>query len=170
MVLCLLCVAGAWLFWRLENRLAEKSAAPDHFSYTAPRPVLPGQLPAASQPVPARVRAALATNKFALRLSNTAKSIGELVNDPHAILLENALIDTGSPLNFSIPKHLQAPGDPGAYIVQARGPITAAFRATLARAGAQIVSYIPNDAYLIKVSAGGAGALADSPLTQSVIP
>ena len=170
MVLCLLCVAGAWLFWRLENRLAEKSAAPDHFSYTAPRPVLPGQLPAASQPVPARVRAALATNKFALRLSNTAKSIGELVNDRHAILLENALIDTGSPLNFSIPKHLQSPGDPGTYIVQARGPVSAAFRGLLARAGAEIISYIPNDAYLVKVSAGGAGALADSPLTQSVIP
>ncbi len=170
MVLCLLCVAGAWLFWRLENRTAENSAARNQFSYTAPRPVLPGQLPAANQPVPARVKAALATNEFALRLSNTAKSIGELVNNPRAILLENALIDTGSPLNFSIPKHLQAPGDPGAYIVQARGPVNAAFRGLLARAGAEIVSYIPNNAYLVRVAAGGAGALADSPLTQSVIP
>ena len=168
-VLCLLCVAGAWLFWRQEIRLAEKSA-PGHFSYTAPRPVLPGQLPAASEPVPARVKAALATNEFALRLSNTAKSIGELMNDPHAILLENALIDTGSPLNFSIPKHLQAQGDPGAYIVQSRGPINAAFRSLLARAGAQIISFIPNNAYLVRVTAGGAGGLAAQPPVQSVIP
>ena len=168
-VLCLLCVAGAWLFWHWEIRLAEKSA-PGHFSYTAPRPVLPGQLPAASEPVPARVKAALATNEFALRLSNTAKSIGELMNDPHAILLENALIDTGSPLNFSIPKHLQAKGDPGAYIVQSRGPINAAFRSLLARAGAQIISFIPNNAYLVRVTAGGAGELAAQPPVQSVIP
>jgi len=169
-VLCLLCVAGAWLFWRLENRPAGTSAAPDHFSYTAPRPVLPGQLPAGNAPVPARVKEALATNAFALRLSNTPKSIGELVNDPHAILLENALIDTRSPLNFSIPAHLRATGDAGAYIVQARGPVTAAFRAALAQAGAEIVSYIPNDAYLVRVGAGGAGGLAANPLTQSVIP
>ena len=47
----LLLLAGAWLFWRQEIRLAEKSA-PGRFSYTAPRPVLPGQLPAANEPVP----------------------------------------------------------------------------------------------------------------------
>ena len=100
------------------------------------------------------------TNRFAYRLTNTAKPLGELVHDRQAILLENALIDTGSPLNFSIPAHLRAQGDPGAYIVQARGPINAAFRATLAQAGADIVSYIPNDAYLVHVPAAGAGALA----------
>jgi subtilisin-like proprotein convertase family protein len=166
----LLLLAGVWLLWRLESRPAGKSAAPTGFSYTAPRPVLPGQLPAGNQSVPARVRAALATNAFALRLSNTPNSIGELVNDPHAILLENALIDTRRPLDFSIPKHLQAQGDPGAYIVQSRGPITAAFRAKLSQAGAEIISYIPNDAYLVRVTAGGASGLADSPLTQSVIP
>ena len=33
-----------------------------------------------------------------------------------------------------------------------------------------MVSYIPNDAYLVRVSAGGAAALADSPLTQAVMP
>ena len=65
---------------------------------------------------------------------------------------------------------MQAQGDPGAYIVQARGPINAAFRALLARAGAQIISYIPNDAYLVRVTAGGAGGLAAQPPVQSVIP
>ena len=110
------------------------------------------------------------TNQFAYRLSNTTKTIGQLVGDRHAILLENALIDTASPLNFSIPKNLQSQGDPGAYIVQARGPIDNAFRAMLAAAGAEIVSYIPNDAYLVRAPAGVANGLAANPLTQAVIP
>ena len=73
-------------------------------------------------------------------------------------------------MNFSFPPQLREAGDPGAYIVQARGPINAAFRALLARAGAQIVSYIPDNAYLVKIPAGGANALAGNPLVQSVHP
>ncbi len=65
---------------------------------------------------------------------------------------------------------MQAQGDPGAYIVQARGPINNAFRAALAAAGAQIVSYIPNNAYLVTVSAGGAAGLSGQPGVQSVLP
>ncbi len=110
------------------------------------------------------------TNQFAWRLSNTTKSLDQLTGDRHAILLENALIDTGSPLNLSIPKNLQSQGDPGAYIVQARGPIDNAFRAMLARAGAEIVSYIPNNAYLVRAPAGVANGLAGNPLTQAVTP
>ena len=72
------------------------------------------------------------------------------------------MIDTGAKLNLAIPKNLQAAGDPGAYIVQARGPVDEAFRAQLAAAGAQIVSYIPNNAYLVRISAGGAAGLAAS--------
>src|SRR5208337_1280374 len=92
-------------------------------------------------------------NRFRFRLANTAKTIGELTRDPHAILLANALIDTEAKLDLAIPKNLQATGDPGAYIVQAHGPIDNAFRAMLAGAGAQIVSYIPNNAYLVNLSA-----------------
>ncbi len=113
---------------------------------------------------------AVKTNQFAYRLSNTTKTIGELVGDRHAILLENALIDTARPLNLAIPKNLKSSGDPGAYIVQARGPIDSAFRAMLAAAGAEIVSYIPNDAYLVRVPAGAANGLAGNPLAQAVIP
>ena len=82
------------------------------------------------------------------------QTIGQLTGDRHAILLENAFIDTSVPLKLSIPAHLRSQGDPGAYIVQARGPIDNAFRALLAAAGAQIVSYIPNDAYLVRVTQG----------------
>ncbi len=120
--------------------------------------------------VPGQVKAALAANQFALRLTNTTQTIGGLVNDRHAILLENALIDTRRPLDFSIPKQLQAQGDAGSYIVQARGPVDGAFRAGLARAGAQIISYIPNNAYLVRVAASGAKALQASGVAQSVIP
>ncbi len=168
--LSLLCVAGAWLFWRLENRPAQRGAAPAvfttiHSSSTAPN-LLAGTLAATN----VNQAGAVKTNRYAYRLSNTAKPLGELVNDRHAILLENALIDTRNPLNLSIPKQLQTQGDPGAYIVQARGPINAAFRALLASAGAEIVSYIPNDAYLVRASAAVAGGLTANPLTQSVIP
>jgi len=170
-VLCLLVAAGAWLLFRpgktapadkASHRMVYSSV---HSSSTAPDP-LAGMVNTANTNQAGMVK----TNRYAYRLTNTAKPIGTLVNDRRAILLENALIDTGSPLNLSIPKHLQAQGDPGAYIVQARGPITAAFRAMLAQAGAEIVSYIPNDAYLVHVQAGGAGALAGNPLVQSVIP
>ncbi len=110
------------------------------------------------------------TNPFAYRLSNTSKTLKQLAGDRHAILLENALIDTTRPLNLSIPNNLQSHGDPGAYIVQARGPIDNAFRAMLSAAGAQIVSYIPNDAYLVLAPADTANELAGNPLTQAVLP
>ena len=110
------------------------------------------------------------TNKFAYRLSNTAKSLDQLMRDDKAILLENALIDTRNPLNLSIPANLRSQTDPGAYIVQSRGAIDNAFRAMLAQAGATIVSYIPNNAYLVRISQGSANGLAGNPLTQAVIP
>src|ERR1017187_2966487 len=103
-LLCLLIAAGAWLFWRAENsRVAEKTSArvvstSVHSSSTAPN--LPAGAMAATN---ANQAGAAETNRFAYRLANTTKTIGELVNNRKAILLENALIDTGSPLNFSIP-------------------------------------------------------------------
>ena len=118
--------------------------------------------------VQAAAAARAKANQFRYRLSNTTKTIGELVNDRHAILLANALIDTSAKLNLSIPKKLQSPGEPGAYIVQANGPIDNAFRAMLAQSGAQIVSYIPNNAYLVTLSASGANTLAADGL--QVIP
>ncbi|HXC34540.1 MAG TPA: S8 family serine peptidase, partial [Candidatus Acidoferrales bacterium] len=107
---------------------------------------------------------------MAWRLSNTTNSLARLIHDPHAILLENALIDTDSRLNLSIPKNLQAQGDPGAWLVQARGPISPAFRALLTGAGATIVSYIPNNSYLVRATEGVADALIGNPLVQTVIP
>ncbi|MGH7980661.1 MAG: S8 family serine peptidase, partial [Limisphaerales bacterium] len=117
----------------------------------------------------AATRSAL-TNKFAWRLSNTTNSLSRLIHDPHAILLDNAFIETDSKLNLSIPKTLRAQSDPGAYLAQARGPVSPAFRAALAAAGAKIVSYIPNNAYLVRASEAVADELIGNPLVQDVIP
>ncbi|MFZ0827035.1 MAG: S8 family serine peptidase [Verrucomicrobiia bacterium] len=171
MLACLLCLAGAWLFWRQTanprtkppalQKVAASPATTVHSASAAPNTVAAA---ATNSTVSAKA------NPFALRLSNTTKSLDQLTGDRHAILLENAFIDTGSPLNLSIPAQLRSQGDPGAYIVQARGPTDNAFREMLAAAGAQIISYIPNDAYLVRISQGGANGLAADPLTQSVIP
>ena len=160
--LCLLLAAGAWFFWPQGTVGTARRAV--HAGVSAKR-----AYPAVAQARPFTIlstnpvslaAAPVRTNKFAWRLSNTTKTIGQLVNDRHAILLANALIDTSAKLNLSIPKQLQSPGEPGAYIVQANGPIDNAFRAMLAQSGAQIVSYIPNNAYLVTISASGANALA----------
>jgi glucuronoarabinoxylan endo-1,4-beta-xylanase len=170
-LLCLLCLAGAWLLWR---QTANTRTRPS----TLPKVAAPAVTTVRSASTAPNILAAVSTNgatsaktnPFAWRLSNTGKTIGQLVGDRHAILLENAFIDSSQPLNFSIPKNLQSPGDPGAYIVQTRGPIGNAFRALLASAGAQIVSYIPNDAYLVRAPAGVDNGLAGNPLTQAVTP
>ena len=54
--------------------------------------------------------------------------------------------------------------------MQARGTISAPFRAALVAAGGQIVSYIPNNAYLVQISASGAGMLSANALVQAVLP
>ena len=102
------------------------------------------------------------------RLSNTAETVGQLARNPRAVLLENALIDSGRPLDFTIPDSLKSQGDPGTYIVQARGLINDQFRNQLLSAGATIVSYIPNNAYLVRMTAGEAQQL--SGIAQAVIP
>jgi autotransporter-associated beta strand protein len=184
LLISLLCFGGAWYFWRWgERRAAPKpapaapapatpaapgpssaAAAPQTVSFasTAPMPLLT-RLPAgATAPAPAPL------GRFPYRLSNTSKSAGQLLRDDHAILLENALVDTAQPLALGIPPHLRAEGDPGTYIVQARGPLDDAFRARLRTAGASIVAYIPNNAYLVRASAAVARSLAGD--AQAVLP
>ncbi len=179
----MLCLAGAYYFWQLGEswRLAGKPAQTAATRAAAPTakalwrgvksgstaPLIAGLLKATNNP--SASVAAQATNRFAYRLSNTSKTVGQLVTDSHAILLENALIETGNPLP-AIPANLRAQGDPGTYIVQSHGPLDDTFRALLAGAGATIVSYIPNNAYLVRASASTAGQLSGDPQTQAVVP
>jgi subtilisin-like proprotein convertase family protein/N-acetylneuraminic acid mutarotase len=162
-LLGLLCLTGVWVLWQgRDARLVRpnKTVASAQLRQATPRQAVRLLSGVSTN--------AVSTNKFAFRLGNTTKSIDQLVRDDRAILLENALIDTRNPLNLSIPANLRAQGDPGAYIVQARGPVDNAFRAMLAQSGATIVSYIPNNAYLVNVPSGVANAIASRGF--SVIP
>src|SRR5206468_526403 len=134
--------------------------------------------PAVGQPAPGRPATVAATTglaaagpprQVAYRLSNTDQSLSQLGRSDTAILLENALIDTASPTPLTVPEHLRASGDPGSYLVQWRVPLDKAFYARLREAGAEFVSYIPNNAALVRVSAEGAGLLAAMSGTRTVL-
>src|SRR5690606_23570088 len=92
-----------------------------------------------------------------LRLRNTSRSSEELLRDDRALLLRNALIDTGVGTTLDIPEHLRARSEPGSYIVQSDGPVTPAFRKLLENAGATFISYLPNNAYLVEATAAQIG-------------
>lgn len=105
---------------------------------------------------------------FPQRLRNTDRSLSALSRSDTAILLQNALIDTASRDPLDVPAALRATGEPGAYVVQARGPVTEKFRANIEASGGRIVSYIPNNAYLVRISGQGAAQLAST--AQAVLP
>jgi len=109
------------------------------------------------------------TNGLANRLSNTKRALGELVKSDGAVLLRNALIDTTSGEALKVPEHLKAKGDGGSYIVQGRGAITREFREALVKAGAEVVSYVPNNAFLVRGSARMAGEISAWPSVQAVL-
>ena len=179
LLICLLLLAGGLCFWQLSHPspTTKHNVPPVATSPAArPRPASTNQSIVSAATAPAFLTGQPAsapapkTNRFAYRLSNTPKTVGQLVHDDHAILLENALIDTRSPLGFAIPQHLRAAAEPGSYIVQARGPVDDAFRAALTAAGGTIISYIPNNAYLVRLSADGASQLSVGSLAQAVSP
>jgi subtilisin-like proprotein convertase family protein len=126
------------------------------------------RLAGAGAPDLARVRNAGRRESY--RLSNTGQSERQLLASRHAILLRNALIDTRLPLRLDIPPPLRARGAPGSYIVQARQPLDAAFYAALKQAGAAYVSFIPNNAALVRATPDQAGQLAGNALIQAVLP
>jgi len=179
--------AGAAYFWHLGNEwearkgIASPAAAPPTQSGPATNPVtkapkLTGQSPAAttqsasSAGVLASEQKTASGSRFPYRLSNSKKTIGELTRDDKAILLENALVDTTGAKDLGIPSHLKSDGDPGSYIVQSKGPLDDNFRAMLAQAGATIVSYIPNNAYLVRATTDVASDLGAAAQVQAVLP
>ena len=181
--MCLLLLAGAWCFWPSgsrrageKNSAAPQTVAPQNKAAVAPDAIsakaaaMAPQLFGAGKNATNAMVAVAKTNPFPYRLSNTAKPIGELLTDGRVILLANAFIDTGAKVNFSIPKHLTVAGEPGTYLVQSHRPMDAAYRALLATAGAEIVSYIPNNAYLVRMSALGAAEMAGKSATAAVLP
>jgi subtilisin family serine protease len=175
-VISLLCFLVAAIFWQLGERKAARDKAAQE---QAPGSITPATGPATpGVTTPAAAAAAAVTNVSTLRtnnslehrLTNTGKDEDELSRSEQGLLLRNALIDSSVPVNLAIPPHLRAQGDPGSYVVQSRGPLTDAFRAQLQQAGAEVVSYVPNNAYLVLATAAGAQQLAALPDTQIVLP
>ena len=119
---------------------------------------------------PTRPRISASSDRLPLQLANTEVSLEQLCQQDAAILLANARFDTLRPLDLAIPATLRSEGAPAAYVIQARGPTTDAFRAALTQAGAHIVSFVPNNAYLVRASAATAQALRAHALTQAVLP
>ncbi len=173
----LLLLAAGGFFWLAVNN-APPTAMNAPTNAVAPVTVAAtNQIATTNVSVAATVAAAPANSVTAtntaprtLRLSNTTKSLDELIKTPQAILLANAFLDTTKNLALSIPKQLQADAEPGAYIVQAKGVIDGQFRRVIAGAGGLIVSYIPNNAYLVQLSAAGAAVLAENQMVQAVLP
>ncbi|MBI5388315.1 MAG: S8 family serine peptidase [Verrucomicrobia bacterium] len=176
-VLSVLLFLAAGYFWHLGNqRAARQRPGPDTNAVPPPQPApssavtAPFRLVSAPPVVwPEPNAAAYATNRAYYRLRNTPQPYAQLVRNDRAILLRNALIDT-SVGGMPVPESLRAAGDPESYIVQSRSAVAEAFRKELADAGAEIVSYIPNNAYLVRADAGVAKKLESLPATQSVLP
>src|SRR5580765_5140200 len=184
-VISLLCLVGAYYCWQLGDKWqAEKKAATPAPAVSQPASNAPGTNSFRSSPstapaflltstqatAPAPINPAPANNRLPYRLANTPQTSGQLLRNDRAILLENALIGTTQPLALSIPADLRAKGEPGAYIVQARRPLDDAFRAELKAAGATIVAYIPNNAYLVRATGAAAGRVTSLSDAQAVLP
>lgn len=175
----LLFFLAAAIFWQLgERKYARDRAAreaaraatngPAGGSTTVETPATP----AGSAEAPAKTNTSAQVRKtaFPYRLTNTTMTVDQLSRTASGLILRNALIDSARPLDLGIPAHLRSVGEPGSYIVQSRGPVTDAFRSALQQAGAEIVSYVPNNAYLVRASEGAARQIGALPTAQAVLP
>ena len=103
------------------------------------------------------------------RLRNSDASIDDLVRNDRAIVLNNAFIDTANGIDLDIPDHLRSAGDPGTYVVQASRAIDKDFRRLMESAGGAVVSYIPNNAYLVRMNENQVDGLRGRPEVQAVL-
>jgi subtilisin-like proprotein convertase family protein len=175
----LLCVAAGLWWLRTGHRPAGPAASSAVSTVSAPA-LSPREKAALAAPHQGTIATTAANTAKTLpvpgaevqyRLSNTTRPERELLRDDHALLLANALIDTTQPLDgLNVPNKLRAPADNQNWIVQANGPLNDSFRALLSGAGAQVVSYIPNNAELVVASAQVAQQLKTSPLVAAVLP
>src|SRR5580692_8584219 len=96
---CVLLVVGAGMFFLLYQTQKPRNGGAGSKSAQSQ-----STAKAAASTSAAKAAASSAvTNKFAWRLSNTTNSLAQLMHNSHAILLENAFIDTDSKINLSIP-------------------------------------------------------------------
>jgi subtilisin-like proprotein convertase family protein len=159
----LLFVAAYWV-WTYAEKVNASSRA--HAAQSA------AAQSAAAQPAgPALAKIAETRDSAkSYRLSNTRLTEKELLRSNHAILLRNALIDTDRPLRLDIPAHLRAKGAPGSYIVQSQEGMDQRFYDRLKKDGVEFVSYIPNNAALVKATPEQARQMAADATFQAVLP
>jgi subtilisin-like proprotein convertase family protein len=170
-IISVLCFLGAAYFWRLGDDHSSRngpSGAGDA-RQSGPHPGAEPRATNAASLTNAPQSAAAISNRYPYRLSNTSKTLEQLMQSETALMLQNALFDTSEPLKVAIPAHLRAEGETGTYVVQAKGTITDAFRAQLKNAGAEIVAYVPHNAYLVQVGPIGAKALEKLSQVQAVL-
>jgi subtilisin-like proprotein convertase family protein len=166
-LLSLLLFAASYWMWTYAEKVsasdrAHAARAVQAVSAAVTPPSAPGLAKAANAPKAAKAKS--------YRVSNTRRTEGQLVGDDHAIILRNALIDTRLPLKLDIPAHLRAKGAPGSYIVQSDRPLDQRFYDRLKKVGAAFVSYIPNNAALVRATPEQAGELAGDATIQAVLP
>src|SRR5687768_8490128 len=139
-IISVVCFLAAFYFWQL----GEKRAAREQESRRAARtnaiiPLLSTQtqMQAAAQAQPPVVSAGVVETNGPVpyRVSNTSKSMDELIRSDEALLLRNALIDVTSGAELPIPQHLRVQGETKSYVVQARGATSEDFREALRNAG-----------------------------------
>jgi hypothetical protein len=151
--------------WSLRQPAPSPVVSPDASTRVSPKFIFPSVLAGVS------AGASFSPDLLhPLRLRNTPKPLAKLLRDDHAILLRNALIDSGAARGLDLPASWRSAGDPRAYIVQSAGQPDNAFRARLAAAGGAIVSYIPNNAYLVRMDAATAAGLSAADGVQAVLP
>lgn len=148
-LLSLLFFTAGLCLWQAGDRLAGSRHAS---TPAASGPSVPSIPSVPSAPATAPAPAAPAPRPRSYRLSNTAQSQAGLERNPRAILLRNALIDTTRPLSLAIPEALRSHGAPGSYLVQSDRNLNPEFYAALKRDGAEFVSYIPNNAALVRAT------------------
>jgi subtilisin-like proprotein convertase family protein len=168
-LLGLLLCAAATLSWLCVQTTS-------HFSRVTPTqgavgaPAAPSLARTAGSGAPNPVKAGNLVRRESYRLSNTRQAERELIGSRHAVILRNALIDTRLPLRLDIPPQLRAKGAPGSYIVQATQPLDGRFYDELKQAGATFVSFIPNNAALVRATPEQAAQLAGEAMIQAVLP
>ncbi|MBM3846828.1 MAG: hypothetical protein FJ405_11170, partial [Verrucomicrobia bacterium] len=87
-----------------------------------------------------------------------------------SLLLVNALVDGRHEPSLAVPESLRLKGPTSSYLIQSRDRIDDAFRTLLSGAGATLVSYIPNNAFLVRLDPSAISKLSNHPGIRSIIP
>ncbi|HYE30451.1 MAG TPA: S8 family serine peptidase [Methylomirabilota bacterium] len=161
---------GAIFFWLKGNEVSSQRQLTRPEGSNAVEALVPARSNATSvAPASAALAQVTPDPKFPHRLRNTAEPVSELAQRDSALLLANALIDTDLP-GFQIPSDLKAAGPTRNFIVQANSAVTPEFRERLTAAGATVVSYVPNNAYLVRAKESSQEALAQLEGVKAALP